>query len=201
MAIKDSVTEQQIKDAAKKLFFQEGRFKATTQEIADAAGVNRTLVNYYFRSRDLLFDQILADGRKEMDSRLTSAVEQAATFRQKVELFIDYFMEQSLAYPYLDIYMVSRMNDDVERQNEVIADIKSTERLKNFLRDVEKEMEKGTIIKMPPVQYFLNMLSLLSYPVIVQPLFKKVLNMSDRQYRQMLAARKEIILKILFTTE
>ncbi len=43
----DLDTEQLIIDTALKVFFTEGRFKATTQEIADAAGVNRTLINYY----------------------------------------------------------------------------------------------------------------------------------------------------------
>src|SRR5689334_11880789 len=121
MAVKDSVTEAQIKEAAKKLFFKEGRFKATTQEIADAAGVNRTLVNYYFRSRDLLFDQVLKDARDSMDSRMNKSMEVARSFREKLELFIDFFLEQSFNYPYLDLYMLSRINDDVDKQNEIIT--------------------------------------------------------------------------------
>lgn len=198
MAVKDSQTEQQIKEAAKQLFFKEGRFKATTQEIADAAGVNRTLVNYYFRSRDHLFDQILKDARDRMDQRLNSAMENAHSFREKIEHFIDYFMEQSLTYPYMDIYLVSRMNEDVERQNEIIADLKKTERLKLFLKEIEEEMQKGTITEMPALQFFLNLMSLLTYPVVVQPLFKKIFQQTDKQYRQLLAARKELILKLLF---
>jgi AcrR family transcriptional regulator len=198
MAVKDSQTEQQIKDAARRLFFTEGRFKATTQEIADAAGVNRTLVNYYFRSRDQLFDQILKEARDQMDSRMNATIDNNITFREKIEHFIDLFMEQAIAYPYLDIYMVSRMNDDVERQNEILAEIKKTDRLKNFLKDVEEEIKKGNIEEMPPVQFFLNMLSLLTYPSVMQTFFKKIFNYSDKQYRQLLAARKEIILKMLF---
>ncbi|MFT3675436.1 MAG: TetR/AcrR family transcriptional regulator [Chitinophagaceae bacterium] len=198
MAVKDSHTEQQIKEAAMRLFFTEGRFKATTQEIADAAGVNRTLVNYYFRSRDLLFDQILKDARDRMDQRLELAMENSSTFRQKIEQFIEHFVEQSLAYPYLDIYMVSRINEDVEKHNEIIADLKKTERLKLFLKEVEEEMKKGTIPEMPAQQFLLNLLSLLSHPVVLQPIMKKIFNQTDKQYRQMLVSRKEIILKMLF---
>ncbi|WP_276483251.1 TetR/AcrR family transcriptional regulator [Paraflavitalea pollutisoli] len=198
MAVKDSHTEQQIKDAARKLFFTEGRFKATTQEIADAAGVNRTLVNYYFRSRDLLFDQILQEARTTMDLRLEMAMSAETDFKKKIEHFIDIFMEQSFTYPYLDIYMVTRINEDVERQNQIITDLKKTERLKNFLRDIDTEIKKGTIEKIDPVQFLMNLMSLLSHPVVIQPLFKKLFNYSDKQYRQMMIARKEIILKMLF---
>lgn len=198
MAVKDSHTEQQIKDAARKLFFTEGRFKATTQEIADAAGVNRTLVNYYFRSRDLLFDQILQEARTTMDLRLEMAMSKETDFRKKIEHFIDIFLEQSLTYPYLDIYMVSRINEDVEKQNQIITDLKKTERLKNFLRDIDAEIKKGTLEKIDPVQFLMNLISLLSHPMVIQPLFKKLFNYSDKQYRQMMMARKEIILKMLF---
>ncbi len=143
MAVKDSQTEQQIKDAARKLFFTEGRFNATTQEIADAAGVNRTLVNYYFRSRDLLFDQILREASDTMDQRLEMAMSNETSFRKKIEHFIDIFTEQAFTYPYLDTYMVTRINEDVEKQNEIISDLKKTERVKNFLKDVEVEIKKG----------------------------------------------------------
>ena len=198
MAVKDSITEQHIKEAAKQLFFKEGRFKATTQEIADAAGVNRTLVNYYFRSRDVLFDQVLKDAKEAMTKRLQSSVgEESIPFRVRIERFIDVVMEHSITYPYLDIYMVSRMNDDIKHENDVIADIKKNDDIKMFLKMVEEEMNRGGIEKMQPVQFLLNLMSLLTYPVIIQPLFKKVLQFSDRQYQQMLKERKEIILKTL----
>ena len=198
MAVKDSVTEQQIKEAAKKLFFKEGRFKATTQEIADAAGVNRTLVNYYFRSRDVLFDQVLSDAKNAMTSRLKSTLgQEGVPFRERIEKFIDVAVEHSSAYPYMDIYMISRMNDDFDHKNDIIADIKRNEDLKQFLKMIECEMEKGLIEKMPPVHFFLNLMSLLTYPVIVQPLLKKVLQVNDRQYQHILKERKELILKTL----
>ncbi len=198
MAVKDSQTEQQIKDAARRLFFAEGRFNATTQEIADAAGVNRTLVNYYFRSRDLLFDQILKEARDTMDQRLDMAMSNETSFKKKIEHFIDIFTEQAFTYPYLDIYMVTRINEDVEKQNEIISDLKKTDRVKNFLKDVEVEIKKGTVEKIEPVQFLINLISLLSHPVVIQPLFKKLFNYSDKQYKQMLVARKELILKMLF---
>lgn len=58
MSAKNAIsdTERLIMETSMNVFFAEGRFNATTQEIADAAGVNRTLINYYFRSRNNLFE-------------------------------------------------------------------------------------------------------------------------------------------------
>ena len=66
-----------------------------------------------------------------------------------------------------------------------------------FLKMIEGEMNKGNIEKMEPVQFLLSLMSLLIYPVIIQPLFKKVLQVTDRQYQHLLKERKEIILKTL----
>lgn len=160
--------------------------------------MNRTLVNYYFRSRDILFDQVLRDAKEAMTSRLkTSAGEDDIPFRMRIERFIDVVMEHSFTYPYMDIYMVSRMNDDFNHKNDIIADIKRNDDLKLFLKLIEEEMSKGKIKKMAPVQFLLNLMSLLIYPVIVQPLFKKVLQVNDRQYQHLLKERKEIILSTL----
>jgi len=48
MPVIDCQTEKLILDTAMRVFFAEGRINATTQDIADTAGVNRTLINYYF---------------------------------------------------------------------------------------------------------------------------------------------------------
>ncbi|MDR1417021.1 MAG: TetR/AcrR family transcriptional regulator, partial [Prevotellaceae bacterium] len=50
MKTNDSSTEQAILEAARKVFFQKGLNGATTQEIANEAGVNKALLHYYFRT-------------------------------------------------------------------------------------------------------------------------------------------------------
>lgn len=201
MAIKDSNTEKQIVEAARQLFFKEGRFKATTQEIADAAGVNRTLVNYYFRSRDILFERILLDARENMHSKLETVMESASSFREKIEPFVDVFIEQSLNLPYIDSYLISRMNDCGITQEPLLDEMASKKmkgKVNSFLTEVAAEMEKGTIPKMTPADYLLNMSSMLAYPGVAQSMFKGVFQMNDKQYRQLLANRKAAILTMLF---
>jgi len=68
----DQDTEKLIMETAKNIFFGEGRFNATTQEIADAAGVNRTLINYYFRSRDKPYLKMRRKRSRNLQSKLFS---------------------------------------------------------------------------------------------------------------------------------
>ncbi|AXG73508.1 TetR/AcrR family transcriptional regulator [Flavobacterium arcticum] len=191
---KDIATEQLIKNTAKKIFFAEGRFNATTQEIADAAGVNRTLINYYFRSRDNLFNIVFEDAHEQEHIRMESIVFSDLSLREKIEQHLDLFLEQSKEYPYLEIYMVTQMNQgschkDTEAMNRM---------LDKFYLEIGLEMERGNVPKMRPEQFVLNFISLMSFPVSMRPLLQETMGFNQDSYDKLLEERKEIILTLLF---
>jgi len=192
--IADHDTEELIKETAKHVFFGEGRFNATTQEIADAAGVNRTLINYYFRSRNNLFEIVFQDAQKQEHDMMEKIVFSSLSFREKVSRHLDIFFEQSKKYPYLDIYMVTQMNQgncykDKDQMN-VLLD--------KFYLEIAVEMNKGTIKKMRPEQFVLNFISLMSFPVSMRPLLQETMGFNTESYDKLLEERKEIIMSTLF---
>lgn len=194
MSAKDIDTEQLIKDTAKRVFFGEGRFNATTQEIADAAGINRTLINYYFRSRDNLFQIVFNDAELEEQKRTEMIVTSKLPLKEKIAAFLDFFFEQSGRYPYLEMYIVTQMNQGCcHKDPEVMSRL-----LETFYREIEAEMEKGNVLKMKPQQFVINMISLTSFPVSMRPMIESTMGLSKEEYDTILAERKEIILNTLF---
>ena len=191
---KDIETEELIKKTAKRLFFGEGKFNATTQEIADAAGVNRTLINYYFRSRDNLFNQIFEDAVKREEKLFEKVLFSDLPFKEKIEMYIDDSLLQAKDYPYLETYIVSRINDGCFYKEEDEWE----KFMKRFYEEFENEVKKGTVEKMEPLQFILNIASLVSFPVAIRPLFQSTMRISDAEYDRILSERKEIIMKILF---
>ncbi len=187
-------TEEIIKDTAKRMFFGEGKFHATTQEIADEAGVNRTLINYYFRSRDNLFEIILNEARKTNIDKSSVIADNSLDFREMIAEYIDDSLSIALQFPYLEIYIVTQMNNKIcysepDHMQEMTV---------LFLKRVEEEMEKGTIAKMEPIQFLLNMISLINFPSSIRPLLQQSLHIKDAEYKRILSERKEIILQTLF---
>tara|TARA_R110001592_G_scaffold59814_2_gene181688 strand:- start:233 stop:832 length:600 start_codon:yes stop_codon:yes gene_type:complete len=191
---KDEVTEELIKNTAKRLFFGEGKFNATTQEIADAAGVNRSLINYYFRSRDKLFEIIFKDAQDNEQERTKSIMFSELPFKAKIEEFIDNSFAIAREYPFLELYLVTQFNQRSYCKYEHDMDWM----LKKFYEEFEVEMTKGTISKMDPIQFILNMASLISFPIAMRPLFQKSMSLSDEQYEKILSDRKQIIMNTLF---
>jgi len=190
---KKDQTQELIKETAKNLFFVKGKFDATTQEIADEAGVNRTLINYYFRSRDNLI-QIIFDEAQRVEQEKSKIIQNAdLPFKVKISKFIESSLSTSLQYPYLETYIVSQINKGNCHQREIEEDVLDT-----MYKDIEKEMELGNIEKMAPVQFILNMVSLLVFPSAIRPLFMENLMISDKEYDQIISERKEIIINMLF---
>lgn len=199
MVKKDAETEDIIKQAAKRLFFVEGRFNATTQEIADAAGVNRTLLNYYFRSRNKLFDLVLMDARMHFKKRMHFVFTSDLTFKKKIEQFIEIYLSEAIKYPYLETYMVARMNQQLEKHELLLEHEQQVKGdMEKFFASIEKAMEAGTIEKMAPIQFVWNLISLLSFPIVMKPMYIRLMNLDDEQYLQLIEDRKQIILSMIF---
>lgn len=191
---KNELTEELIKSTAKRLFFGEGKFNATTQEIADAAGVNRTLINYYFRSRNNLFEQVFEEAQIEETKKSESILFSDKPFKDKIAEFIDYSMEVALEYPYLEIYLVTQINQGCafNKQDQV------QKVLPEFFKQIQTEIKKGTIRKMEPIQFVMNVISLISFPLCMRPLIQESMQIDDKNYNKLLKDRKKIILDTLF---
>ncbi len=54
-------TEEKIKEAARRVFTQKGYAATRTRDIAEESGLNLALINYYFRSKEKLFDIIMLE--------------------------------------------------------------------------------------------------------------------------------------------
>lgn len=190
---KKDQTQELIKETAKNLFFVKGKFDATTQEIADEAGVNRTLINYYFRSRDNLI-QIVFDDAQRVDKEKSKVIYSAELpFKEKITQFVESSLSTSLKYPYLESYIVSQINKGTCKKKHLESDV-----MQVFFKDINKEMELGNIKKMAPVQFILNMVSLLVFPSAIRPLFMENFNLNDAEFDAIISERKDIIINMLF---
>ena len=58
-----------ILNAAKSVFSVKGKDGATMQEIANEAGINKALLHYYFRNKDLLFEEVFFDAVKKKKTK------------------------------------------------------------------------------------------------------------------------------------
>ena len=200
--MKDSKTEQHLKETARTIFLKEGKMMATTQEIADAAGVNRTLLHYYFRSREALFDIIFLEALTRLRKRLHEALDSGKPFREKIENIVQVFVDELTELPYLETFITLQLNQQPDKYQNMFVQLPGgKERLKKFLKEIQTEMDKGTIPTMKPLNFFVSLFSLLAYPYIARPLYKNMFDLSENAYSKLLQERKEVIFSMMFKKE
>lgn len=196
MSLRDTGTEKSIKDTAKRVFFAEGKVHATTQEIADAAGVSRTAVHYYFRSKDILLQEVFNEAFSGLCCRLNSVMESNRAFKEKIGKIVDIVLSEAIAYPYQETFLITEM---LAGNSAVYAQKEKTHHYTNaFLKQIKAEMDAGNIKTMNPIHFMMNLFSLTTYPLIVRPLQKKLFKLTDKQYDQLMNERKKLIVEIIF---
>jgi len=199
MRVTDTRTEEHIKNTAKRIFFAEGRFNATPQEIAEAAGVTRTLLNYYFRSKEMLFNLVLEQGHRDMEKKMFLIFDSDLPFKKKIEHFIETFLEEHYAYPHVETFLMTQLNGKTDNLSSIFGKNKErSEKLKYLLVEIEKEMKKGTIQKTEPLQFLINLMSLMAHPPTMRPLLQTMMDVSDKEFTRLLQGRKEIIMDLMF---
>jgi TetR/AcrR family transcriptional regulator len=199
MPVIDCQTEKLILDTAMKVFFAEGRINATTQDIADTAGVNRTLINYYFRSKKVLIATAVKKTQTEFMRNADQILSSALPFRVKTEKFIDDFLENQYKYPFLESFlMIEFTNQRLKKKASTVFSLKQPAAIKQYIAEIKNEMNEGSIPKYNPSHFLINMFSLIIYPVIMKPLQMSACDLNEKEYQEILNERKQIIMNILF---
>jgi len=88
-----SETERAIFDAALEIFARDGRHGARMQAIADAAGINKAMLHYYFCDKATLYEEVFAFTMRRFMASFGASLTDAPTFAETLRVFIDGYVE------------------------------------------------------------------------------------------------------------
>ncbi|MEW6264873.1 MAG: TetR family transcriptional regulator [Thermodesulfobacteriota bacterium] len=96
---KEPSTEERILAAARDEFAATGFYGARTQAIAEAAGVNKALLHYYFRSKENLYVRVIQTTFKGILTRVGQAWLPPGDLEIRSERVVDAFMDNYTKHP------------------------------------------------------------------------------------------------------
>lgn len=153
-----SDTENKIKDATADLLLKDGNFGFTLYDVAEKSKTNRTVIHYYFRSRD----NLLAVVTGEILTQLVLPRYETLICKQNLKSKILNFLEESdkicKKYPYIDVFLMVRHNASHDLQN-FFQNI--MESFRNLISEVQEAIDREEI-RYPDAQLFLSDLFSLS---------------------------------------
>ncbi|MBU2526671.1 MAG: TetR/AcrR family transcriptional regulator [Bacteroidetes bacterium] len=189
---KDNQTEEQILEAAQQVFQAKGMDGARMQEIADKANINKAMLHYYYRSKQLLFEAVFKKAFALLAPQLNAILNDDSALEDKIRSFTHNYISFMMKHPYLPNFIIQELN----RNPKFIESLKNNVAFPNiskFKTQVEEEVEKGTIVSVNAEQLFINILSLNVFPFVASPLIKAFTNVDDKAYKAMLEDRKTAV--------
>ncbi len=97
-------TEQKIKIAAKEVFLTKGYAATKTRDIASVAGINLALLNYYFRSKERLFEEVMLESMGDFMQTMMQVFNQENTsLEEKIADIVNAYHELLNSRPDLPV--------------------------------------------------------------------------------------------------
>src|ERR1035437_8679176 len=112
----DGTTEEKIIVAARRLFTTKGYSAVKTRDIAREAGINLALLNYYFRSKEKLFELITKENFHYFMQVISEIVNDKKTsLWQKIEMLVANYIEMLSLNPDMPLFVLSLAKQDPQR--------------------------------------------------------------------------------------
>ncbi|MDX1641830.1 MAG: TetR/AcrR family transcriptional regulator [Balneolaceae bacterium] len=190
-------TEEEIFLAAQRVFQEKGFAGARMQEIADEADINKSMLHYYYRSKEKLFLEVFRTSVKKIFPQLIAILSSDNNLELKVKRVVEFYYNTFRKNPTLPSFVIHEMNQHPKRFKEFISSLEIKIPSK-FAEQLGEGIESGKIMPVKPTHFLINIVSLCIMPVIARPLVQTLFSMDDDEFNQFLKERTELIPKIIF---
>jgi AcrR family transcriptional regulator len=193
--IQDSIaisTEERILEAAKKVFILQGLEGTSMQQIADEAGINKSLLHYYFRSKEKLFGAVFIYAFQYIVPQLKDIMVSDTTIFVKIEKLVSEYMDLLMRHEFIPAFVLQEINRDPDRLFQLMQSSGVNPSL--FLDQFQDEIKKGNIRQIDPKQLLINILSMCIFPVAARPLLQRMFFKNNETiYQHFLEERKKAV--------
>lgn len=193
MELKDSSTEDKIKNAAKIVFHKKGFAASRTRDIAEEAGINLALLNYYFRSKEKLFVLVMIETLSEFFGSVSVIINNPeTTFEEKIEQFAAGYIDLIFREPDIPLFIMSEIRNNPEQLLQKV-DIRNTVFNSVFIRQFAEAVEQGKIKDQNFLHFMMNFIGLIVFPFIAKPLLQAISGLTEEQFNGLIEERKKLI--------
>lgn len=190
---KDGSTEERIKEAAKRLFTKKGYAAVKTRDIAAEAGINLALLNYYFRSKEKLFDIIMLENFSKFIQAITvKIVDGEATVEEKIGKVVNDYIDFLTLNPDLPLFILNEIRANPSKIASKINEESAPMRA-HFMKALQESMKQGNMKPLDQFHFMANLIGLTVFPFVARPILQKVTNVSDEQFNAYMQERKKLV--------
>ena len=180
MKLIDSSAEHKILEAAKTEFLEFGLYGARMQNIANRAGINKALLHYYFRNKETLFDKVFESALERYFSNMDIMSDDRLDFKERVHRLVDRFLDFLEEYPQMALFLIKEVSANEALFVEKVE--KSQKGNITLLKALLEAKESGVISVQDPMLFFVQLISMCTYPFVAKPLFTVISSRNGKSW-------------------
>ena len=187
-------TEEKIKEAARRVFTRKGYAATRTRDIAEESGYNLALINYYFRSKEKLFDIIMLDNLHLFIHSVMAIVnDPSTTLQEKIEILISHYIDMLIKNPDIPIFVLSEINANPAKLASKLGFSKLQHGNIYLVKQWNELAATKNTPKINPLHIIMNVLSMTIFPFVASPLLRNRTGISIEEFNKLMEERKKLI--------
>ncbi|MFH5832984.1 TetR/AcrR family transcriptional regulator [Halalkalibaculum sp. DA3122] len=196
MTAQEKDTEELIFEAACRVFHRKGYDGARMQEIADEADINKSMLHYYYRSKDKLFTMVYQREMSRFFPIIFNVLDSDIPFDEKVDRLIAAYYSFLSKNPRISQFIIHEMNQNPERLRNFIRE-RGIHPPKKFLKQIQEEVDRGNMDPIEPKQLMASIVGLILFPFLAETMVKGIFELDEAGYREFLEKRKDFLLDFI----
>ena len=185
---KELTTEEKIIESARKLFTQKGFSATRTRDIAEEAGINLALLNYYFRSKQNLFQIIIEEKFDVLFGMIGPILSNTnISLEEKIETLVTNYTNLLLENEDLPFFVLSEL-----KSNEFILE-KVKQNAKMLSQPTIENQLKERRFTISTLNFIMNIVSMTMFPFLSKPLFVSTGLVKEEDFANFVINRKQHI--------
>lgn len=187
----DKQTEEKIFDAATDVFVEKGMDGARMQDIADRAGINKSLLHYYYRTKDHLFNAVYEMIAGQMFKKFAPVFDKNLTLEEKIRFFLREHISFMQKNPRLPSFILNEINRNPERIRKLIQSIDFNKLWTTLEAQHKEELKSYNISKENLPQFMTTLAGMSVFPFAAKPIIESIMEKMGYNFDQYIEERKE----------
>jgi len=191
MTDKDRQTEEKIFDAATEVFVEKGMDGARMQDIANHAGINKALLHYYFRSKDMLFNKVFEMISGKMFNKFAPVFDSNITLEEKIRFFFKTHITFLQDNPRLPAFLLNEANRNPARIKKFLGTLDIKKLWLILYEQHKNELDRYNITEENLPQIMTTIASMSVFPFAARGILEGIFQNMGVDYNKYIEERKE----------
>lgn len=190
-------TESKIIESAREVFLKKGLEHAKMQDIADAAGISRTSLNYYYRTKENLFQALVEQIFDSILPQINLLSASGKNIDEQINAVIDIYFKQLLENEYMPRFVFVEIQRNPQLLYDFVANSSKAQTYLGVLGFLLDKISENSTVKMPKNQLICIFFGLVFSPFLLNPLLELYWNENKEEKEQFFENHKNTVKRMM----